>query len=127
MTRAIASEAAPDTGLDPRLARALWQALALAVLAVAIAPTLLGPGHAPGLAAAWLVALPAIALATAHRHALRSRFAAAFERGRASGSTASSPGPDAPATAHRRRLAAGRGPAARAPGAVRRLRTRRAA
>jgi hypothetical protein len=106
----IVSSPSTDACVDPRLARTLWQVLALAVLGLALVPVLGGPGAMPGRGALWLVAFPAIALAVAYRGTWRRA-------------------PDAPivasaATAHRRRPRPFRGQAQRAaaPRRERRLR-----
>lgn len=60
------------SAVDPALSRALWQALGLALLGVALpvlasGQPLLGPA-----ASFWLPALPALALLTLHRRFLAS-------------------------------------------------------
>jgi hypothetical protein len=83
--------------VDPRLARTLWQWLALGVLALLAWPAARGQMAWLGWGPYWAVIAPLLALAVAHRHSLFPRAAT-----------------DAPiATAHRRRSRAARGQAQR--------------
>jgi hypothetical protein len=77
--------------VDPRLARTLWQWLALGALALCLVPGLRGQTAWLGWGPYWLVGAPLVALAVAYRH----RWLARAEAGEAAIAT--------PATAHRRR------------------------
>jgi hypothetical protein len=77
--------------VDPRLARTLWQWLALGALALVLVPALRGTTEALGWAPYWLVVAPAVALAVAYRQQLFLR----------TGRTVAED--SLPATAHRRR------------------------
>ena len=59
--------------VDPLLSKLLWQALGLALLAVVLPPLTFGQALLGPAASAWLLALPAVALLTLHRHALVRR------------------------------------------------------
>jgi hypothetical protein len=97
--------ASPSTApVDPRLARTLWQWLALGALAVASWPAARGQTAWLGWAPYWAVVAPAIALAVAYRHRLV---------GQARGAVIATPAAPTPATAHRRRATATRGQAQR--------------
>ena len=97
--------------VDPRLARTLWQWLALGALALALWPAARGAGGLLGWGPYWAVVAPLLALGVAYRRAWRARFTPAA----------------APATAHRRRSATPRGQAQRAVPAPRRALLRRVA
>jgi hypothetical protein len=84
--------------VDPRLARTLWQWLALGALALLAWPAARGQTTWLGWGPYWAVVAPAIALAVAYRHRL-------FDRTRSDA---------APSTAHRRRQRPTRGQAQRA-------------
>jgi len=86
----------PAVAVDPRLARTLWQWLALGALALCLWPELRGSTPLLGWGPYWAVVAPALALAVAYRH----RFTG--DRG------------ETLATAHRRRPRAARGQAQRA-------------
>src|SRR5688572_1826 len=86
----------PAVAVDPRLARTLWQWLALGALALCLWPELRGSTETLGWGPYWAVVAPVLALGVAYRH----RFLGSRE--------------DAPATAHRRRSRVGRGQAQRA-------------
>jgi hypothetical protein len=95
--------ASPSTApVDPRLARTLWQWLALGMLAVIAWPAARGQTAWLGWAPYWAVVAPAIALAVAYRH----RWLAKAEGAVIATTTT-------PATAHRRRVPAARGQAQR--------------
>ena len=64
---------------DPRLARTLWQWLALGVVAMLLVPAARGPVYLLGNMPFWLLIAPASALLILHRHAL----AAAWRTARA--------------------------------------------
>ena len=90
--------ASPSAPLvDPRLARTLWQWLALGALALLAWPAARGQTEWLGWAPYWAVVAPAIGLVVAYRERLFIRTAPV----------------DAPATAHRRRVRATRGQAQR--------------
>jgi hypothetical protein len=55
---------------DPRLARTLWQWLALGALVMALVPAARGPVQLLGYLPFWLVLAPGLSLALLHRHAL---------------------------------------------------------
>jgi hypothetical protein len=82
--------------VDPRLARTLWQWLALGALAVLAWPAARGQTAWLGWAPYWAVVAPTLALVVAYRHRLFTSDAVAI-----------------PATAHRRRVRATRGQAQR--------------
>jgi hypothetical protein len=91
----------PSTpAVDPRLARTLWQWLALGAIALVAWPAARGQTQWLGWGPYWAVVAPAIALAVAYRHRL-------FDR---------SVEDAAPATTHRRRARAVRAQAQRAVG-----------
>lgn len=103
-----ASPSAPT--VDPRLARTLWQWIALGALALLAWPAARGQGEWFGWGPYWAVIAPAIALGVAYRHRLWARVAE-----------------DAvPGTAHRRRARGSRAQPQR-PAATRRDRQRRVA
>jgi hypothetical protein len=83
--------------VDPRLARTLWQWLALGALALLAWPAVRGQSAWLGWAPYWAVVAPAIALAVAYRHRL---FAKAAREALAPNVV--------PTTAHRRRAPAAR-------------------
>ena len=91
---------ASPSAVDPRLARTLWQWLALGALAVLAWPAARGQTEWLGWAPYWAVVAPAIALVVAYRHRLFARTGAGAA--------------PAPATAHRRRAPTARGQAQRA-------------
>ena len=98
----------PADPVDPRLARTLWQWLALGLLALCVWPAARGQTELLGWAPYWAVVAPALALAVAYRHRLLA------------------PRAEAPATAHRRRSLARRSQATR-PAGLRRGRVRQVA
>ncbi|MBP6597185.1 MAG: hypothetical protein KA196_06695 [Arenimonas sp.] len=55
---------------DPRLARTLWQWLALGTLAMLLVPAARGPVYLLGNVPFWLVLAPGLSLALLYRHAL---------------------------------------------------------
>lgn len=55
---------------DPRLARTLWQWLALGFIATLVLPAARGPAYLLGNLPFWLLVAPALALLVLHRHAL---------------------------------------------------------
>lgn len=59
-----------EPSVDPALARALWQVLGLAALAVVLPPLAFGQAAFGAVASFWLLALPALALLTLHRRRL---------------------------------------------------------
>jgi hypothetical protein len=90
--------ASPSTpAVDPRLARTLWQWLALGAIALVAWPAARGQTGLLGWGPYWAVVAPAIALAVASRHRLFDRTVEDA----------------APATAHRRRPRLARGQAQR--------------
>ncbi|MGH8030554.1 MAG: hypothetical protein ACREO3_11545 [Arenimonas sp.] len=92
----------PDLALpavDARLARTLWQWLALGALALLAWPAARGQTGLLGWGPYWAVVAPALALVVAYRHRLIAH------RGELA----------PPATAHRRRARPARGQAQRAP------------
>ena len=61
----------PDAATpDPRLARTLWQWLALGVIAMLAVPAARGPVYLLGNMPFWLLAPPGLALLILYRHAL---------------------------------------------------------
>jgi hypothetical protein len=101
MTRQPAVAETTDSVVDPRLARTLWQWLALGIVALAVFPALRGSTAWLGWGPYWLVVAPLTALAMAYRHRLF-------------GVRAQTADLDATlATAHRRRQRAARGQAQR--------------
>lgn len=70
---------APST-VDPALARALWQALGLALLVVVLPVLAFGQAPLGPAASFWLPALPALALLTLHRRFLASAWRAHLVR-----------------------------------------------
>ena len=86
--------------VDPRLARTLWQWLALGAIALVAWPAARGQTPWLGWGPYWAVVAPAIALAVAYRHRLFDRTIDDAAR----------------ATTHRRRARAVRGQAQRAAG-----------
>ncbi|HEX4854067.1 hypothetical protein [Arenimonas sp.] len=64
--------------VDPRLSRLLWQAMALALLALLVLAMF--RGAVPGALAFWLLAAPATALLTLHRHVLATAWRARLVR-----------------------------------------------
>ena len=68
----------PD--VDPRLARTLWQWLALGALAMLLVPAARGPVYLLGNMPFWLVLAPGIALLTLYRHALAAAWRAHLVR-----------------------------------------------
>ncbi|MBY4599636.1 hypothetical protein K3217_29365 [bacterium BD-1] len=73
----LSTEAAP---VVPALSRALWQALGLALLAVALPVLAFGQPLLGPVASFWLPALPALALLTLHRRFLASAWRAHLVR-----------------------------------------------
>ena len=71
---------ASATHVDPRLARTLWQWLALGALAVALVPAARGDSLLLGSLPFWLVAVPATALLTLYRHTLAAAWRARLVR-----------------------------------------------
>lgn len=61
---------APSTEVDPRIARTLWQWLALGFVAMLLVPAARGPVYLLGNMPFWLVLAPGFALLTLYRHAL---------------------------------------------------------
>ncbi len=61
---------------DPRLARTLWQWLALGALAMLLVPAARGPVYLLGNVPYWLVLAPGLSLALLYRHALASAWRA---------------------------------------------------
>ncbi len=61
---------------DPRLARALWQWLALGAIATLVVPAARGPVYLLGSLPFWLLLAPAVALLVLHRHALAAAWRA---------------------------------------------------
>ena len=56
--------------VDPRIARTLWQWLALGAIVTLLVPAARGPAYLLGSLPFWLVLAPGIALLTLYRHAL---------------------------------------------------------
>ena len=56
--------------VDSLLSRLLWQALGLAALVIVLPPLTFGQALLGPVASAWLLALPAVAMLTLHRHGL---------------------------------------------------------
>ena len=96
----------PDSAptVDPRLARTLWQWLALGAVMLLAWPAARGQTAWLGWAPYWAVVAPAIALAVAYRHRWFAKADKAVIAAHAM-----------PATAHRRRVPAARGQAQRTP------------
>ncbi|MBB5014784.1 hypothetical protein [Rehaibacterium terrae] len=65
---------------DPRLARALWQWLALGALLLVLFPAARGYSAAVGWLPFWLLVAPGVSLCVLYRHRLRDRLAAARSR-----------------------------------------------
>lgn len=65
---------------DPRLARTLWQWLALGALAMLLLPEARGAQALLGNLPFWLVVAPGLALITLHRHALAAAWRARLVR-----------------------------------------------
>jgi hypothetical protein len=65
---------------DPRLARTLWQCLALGALVLMLVPPARGPVLLVGQLPLWLLLAPALSLAVLYRHALLARLAPARPR-----------------------------------------------
>lgn len=70
----------PEPSVDPVLARALWQVLGLAALAVVLPPLSFGQAAFGPVASFWLLALPALALLTLHRRFLATAWRAHLVR-----------------------------------------------
>ena len=68
------------SAVDPALSRALWQALGLALLVVALPVLAFGQPLLGPAASFWLPALPALALLTLHRRFLASAWRAHLVR-----------------------------------------------
>ena len=66
--------------VDPLLSKLLWQALGLALLAVALPPLTFGQALLGPAASLWLPALPALALLTLHRRFLATAWRAHLVR-----------------------------------------------
>ncbi len=65
---------------DPRLARTLWQWLALGFIAMLVVPAARGPVYLLGNMPFWLLIAPALALVTLYRHALVAAWRAVLVR-----------------------------------------------
>lgn len=99
----------PDaTTPDPRLARTLWQWLALGVIAMLAVPAARGPVYLLGNMPFWLLIAPGLGLLTLYRHALVAACRAVLVR------------------APRRRRRSGTGQARRRHASVRQAQLRRA-
>lgn len=70
----------PATAVDPRIARTLWQWLALGVVAMLLVPAARGPVYLLGNMPFWLVLAPGFALLTLYRHALAAAWRAHLVR-----------------------------------------------
>lgn len=93
---------------DPRLARTLWQWLALGFIAMLVVPAARGPVYLLGNLPFWLLIAPGLALVTLYRHALVAACRAVLVR------------------APRRRRRSGAGQARRRHGVLRQAQLRRA-
>jgi hypothetical protein len=72
--------APPSSAVDPRIARTLWQWLALGLIAMLLVPAARGPVYLLGNMPYWLVLAPGIALITLYRHALAAAWRAHLVR-----------------------------------------------
>jgi hypothetical protein len=71
----------PDASTpDPRLARTLWQWLALGFVAMLLVPAARGPVYLLGNMPFWLLIAPGLALLTLYRHALAAACRAVLVR-----------------------------------------------
>lgn len=68
------------TAVDPRLARTLWQWLALGAIAMLLVPAARGPVYLLGNMPFWLVLAPGAALLVLYRHALAAAWRAHLVR-----------------------------------------------
>ena len=69
-----------SSAVDPRIARTLWQWLALGAVAMLLVPAARGPVYLLGNMPFWLVLAPGIALLTLYRHALAAAWRAHLVR-----------------------------------------------
>ena len=69
-----------STTVDPRIARTLWQWLALGAIAMLLVPAARGPVYLLGNMPFWLVLAPGFALLTLYRHALAAAWRAHLVR-----------------------------------------------
>lgn len=75
------NHATPDaTTPDPRLARTLWQWLALGFIAMLLVPAARGPVYLLGNMPFWLLIAPGLALLILYRHALVAAWRAVLVR-----------------------------------------------
>ena len=65
---------------DPRLARTLWQWLALGLVAMLLVPAARGPVYLLGHLPFWLLLAPGLALLVLYRHALAAAWRAVLVR-----------------------------------------------
>ncbi len=72
--------APPSSAVDPRIARTLWQWLALGLIAMLLVPAARGPVYLLGNMPYWLVLAPGVALLTLYRHALAAAWRAHLVR-----------------------------------------------
>lgn len=72
--------AASSTDVDPRIARTLWQWLAMGAIAMLLVPAARGPVYLLGNMPFWLLLAPGIALLTLYRHALAAAWRAHLVR-----------------------------------------------